>query len=501
MDRNLRCLVAIALALVVSAGCGTRVRREAASSAGSASAAPTAAEAAPPPAAPLDAAGTTPAGAGGAPAPAGAAVPNSAGASPATARSASASPGTAGAQRTVPRPGTPAAPTADRARSVPTGPAAPSPNQPVPGKATGRTPITIATFGIQSGPLGGILTGVPALQAWVRWKNDTGGVNGHPIQLLVYDDGGDPAKARGQVQEAIERRGSVAFLHSTALLTGQGTQAYIVSKGVPVVGSETGSDWFYSSPLYFPQASSARFMYKSIPYGMASMILPAGKKKAASINCLEAQACKDAGEVFRAEGPRAGLEVVYTAQASLAQPGYTAECLQAQRAGAEAVVVALDPSGVDRFVNDCARQGYRPVYSLPSLILTNAVKGNPNLEGLAAPLTTFPFFQSGTPATDEFQRVMRKYAGGVVLTAGMAAAWTSAKLFEKATAQLGEPPTPQDILTGLTSIQNDDLGGLTQPLTFAAGANAKGTTCWFMSTLRKGQFVSPDNFQRHCLGD
>ena len=405
------------------------------------------------------------------------------------------------AQGAVPRQATSPAPGANRSGSVPPGGATPAPKQPVPGPVAGSTPFTLATFGIQSGPLGGILTGVPALQAWVRWKNDGGGVNGHRVQLLVYDDGGDPAKARGQVQEAIERRGAIAFLHSTALLTGHGTQAYIASKGIPVIGSETGSEWFYSSPFYFPQASSARFMYRSIPYGMAGMILPAGKKKVASINCLEAQACKDAGEVFRADGPRAGLEVVYTAQASLAQPGYTAECLQAQRAGAEAVVVALDPSGVDRFVNDCARQGYRPVYSLPSLILTNAVKGNPNLEGLVAPLTTFPFFQSGTPGTDEFQRVMRKYAGGVILTAGHAAAWTSAKLFETAAAQLGEPPTPQGVLAGLTSIKNDDLGGLTQPLTFAPGANAKGTTCWFMSTLKKGQFVSPDNFQRHCLGD
>lgn len=112
---------------------------------------------------------------------------------------------------------------------------------------------------------------------------------------------------------------------------------------------------------------------------------------------------------------------------------------------------------------------------------------------------TFPWFQSGTPATDEFQAAMKRYGAnlepGVALTMG----WVPGKLFEKATASLPEAPTSAAVLEGLWSIQKDDLGGLSQPLTFTRGKPAApNPICWWNLRIENGRWVSPDQFKRTC---
>ena len=68
-----------------------------------------------------------------------------------------------------------------------------------------RSPLTVASVGTYSGPAGVTLNlFVRGAQLWLKHVNKTGGVNGHSVQLLVYDDGGDPARHRAQVQEAVE---------------------------------------------------------------------------------------------------------------------------------------------------------------------------------------------------------------------------------------------------------------------------------------------------------
>ena len=50
------------------------------------------------------------------------------------------------------------------------------------------------------------------------------------------------------------------------------------------------------------------------------------------MTCVEADGCKSLGRVFPKYGPEFGLDVVYQAGVSLAQPDYTAECLNARNA-------------------------------------------------------------------------------------------------------------------------------------------------------------------------
>jgi len=62
-------------------------------------------------------------------------------------------------------------------------------------------------------------------------------------------------------------------------------------------------------------------------------------------------------------------------------------------------------------VSSCARQGYRPSYALYTAEIKESFKDDPNLAGLTASVSTFPYFQTGTAATDEFQQAVRSYGG------------------------------------------------------------------------------------------
>lgn len=386
------------------------------------------------------------------------------------------------------------------------GPGTPAPDggarNPAPGGASavppGDSPINIASVGILSGPAGAALApNVTGVQIWVKWINDRGGLNGHPVKLFVYDDGGDPAKHRAQVQDAIESKKVIAFVMNNEAIAGQGSVDYIESKRVPVIGNEGASYWFYDSPMYFVQASTGDANFHAAIGAGAQLLLEKGKRYG-SIVCVEADGCNAAARVTSESAEALGFEVVYGSRASIAQPDYTAECLAARNAGVQTLLVFLDPAGIGRVGTACARQGFNPNYLTANSLVVDAQKDDPNLKGIVASTPVFPWFQKGTPATDEYQEAVKRYGQGLTPGVGGPTGWTSAKVFEKAAANMTEPPTSEAVLQGLWTFRNEDLGGITQPLTFFEGKTATPVSCWFTIVVQDAEWTTPDNFQRHC---
>ena len=361
------------------------------------------------------------------------------------------------------------------------------------------TPAVVASVGTYSGPIGSVLFSmVEGAQVWVRWINQKGGLNGHEVRMLVFDDGGDPARHQAQVKEAVERHRVIAFLNNGDAGTGHASLRYITEKQVPVVGSDLGSEWAYTNPMYFPQGTAGdAFHYSNIAMAAEQMV-PKGKTKLATIACTEAQACADAERIFTQTAQGLGFQHVYRARASLVQPDFTAECLAARRAEAQVFIVYLDSNSVARLAASCARQDFRPIYSVPQAIQSARQAVDPNLGGMLVHTSVFPYFQTGTPATDEYQRAMTTFGGNLTNGVGTAVGWTSGKLLEVAGARLPEPPSSVALLQGLWSIRDDTLGGLTHPLTFVEGGTARRRACWFTLLTRNGAWVSPDGYRLHC---
>ena len=375
-------------------------------------------------------------------------------------------------------------------RSIPSGPSATPEVGP-------RSPVRMASVGTYSGPVGTILEPLlKGAQLWIKAVNAKGGVSGHEIQLLVYDDGGDPARHRAQVQEAVEHQGVIGFFANAEAVTGAATVEYLESKRVPVVGMDLGEIWAHSSPMYFPQASAGDELIRTVPLSIAQQVLARGKKRFGTLICVEAEACSRGDRIIAETAKQAGLDHVYRGQASLAQPDFTAECLSASQKNVEVFAIFLDANSVARVTAACSRQGYHPTYA--TNLIVEQQKENPEFAGAVGGTVVFPWFQSGTPATDEFRAAVRDYGGGIVLGVGSAMGWAAGKLLERAAARIPEPPTTESLLAGLWNIKADTLGGLTPPLTFVKDQPPARVTCWFNLTVAQRAWVSPDGFRLNC---
>jgi branched-chain amino acid transport system substrate-binding protein len=329
--------------------------------------------------------------------------------------------------------------------------------------------------------------------------NSRGGLNGHPVNLVTADDGADPARHRAQVQEMVERDHVIAFVANQEPLSGEPSVAYHNHVRVPVIGSEGNGQYFYESPMHFPPFAHASPLLKAWLASSAEQLVPESKTKLATMACHEATGCGQfdalAGGGYAAE---VGFKVVYRARSSIAQPDYTAECLNAKSAGAEVFWLVMDANSVSRIVTSCSRQGYRPTYVLPLNGSTSAHLAVPDFEGAIIASQAFPWVVSDTPATAEFQAALARYRPGLPVAPQHSVGWTAAKLFERAAARMPEPPTAVAVLEGLWGIRGDDLGGLTHDLTFTRDQPAAERICWFKVRIRDGRFIAPDGTHHYC---
>jgi branched-chain amino acid transport system substrate-binding protein len=358
--------------------------------------------------------------------------------------------------------------------------------------------VKIGNVGTYTGLLGAFYRpGGDALKAWQKTVNARGGVNGHPVELILADDQSDQARHRSLVQQLVEQNKVLAFVGNMEGVTGAGTVDYLTKKRIPVIGTDTGGTWMYDSPMYFPQASSGAHIVEYAVASPAKHAVAAGKRKAGVLACQEAQVCRDIQGKFPIYARKYGLEPVYQAQASVAQPDFTAECLAAQRAGVEVFVLGFDVGSTNRVGSSCARQGFRPMFA--STTATNSQAEVAEMDGLWGSTSAFPWFQDNTPATQEYQAAVKQF--GLAKEAGptSTAGWAAGKLFEKAAQNLPEPPTTEAILEGLWSLQNETLGNLVPPLTFTRDQPAVQRTCWFASIVKDRRWESPDNFTANCV--
>jgi branched-chain amino acid transport system substrate-binding protein len=376
-----------------------------------------------------------------------------------------------------------------------TAPAAPA----IPPLSSRSSPVLLGNIGDYSGPAGVSTTALlKGIQMWVKTINAQGGLRGHQVKLLAYDAGADPSRHRAAAQDAVERAHVVAFLGNVDPVSGNGSVEYITQKRIPVVGTSTQDTWSYTSPMYFPQASAGDLNGYAGIAGPAQMLVPAGITKIGTVVCVEAAQCSNVDQKWSSWAKSVGFEHVYRAKASLAQPDFTAECLSAQRAGAQALIMAFDANSYRRFAASCARQGYKPVFAHFSQSVYDGAKDDPNIARVVSASNVFLWFQSGTPATDEYQRAVERFGATLPPGAGGPTGWAAGKLLERAVRDAVDLTTAS-ILQGLWTIKDDDLGGVTQPLTFVENEPATATTsCWFNLSGQNGNWSSPDGFKLHC---
>jgi branched-chain amino acid transport system substrate-binding protein len=361
--------------------------------------------------------------------------------------------------------------------------------------AANQSQVVLGNIGSYSGLAGAALPGSqPAIQAWSQWVNAHGGLHCHPVKLVSADDGADPARALSLAKDMVESQGAIGFVSDMVPLTISGIRPYVEQQGVPVVGGDVSlADWI-QSPMLFPSGTDADSFRQAQVREFAS----AGLNKLAILYCGETPSCSQ-GANYIINHPPPGVQIVYSAEISVAQTNFTTECLQAKNKGATALYVASEGNSLIHIARDCAQQSYKPRFSAASIAVLPQMASIPSLDGMIALIGNAPWFETNTTGVREFRQAMAQYAPNAPITAAALAAFASGLIVQKAASSFGAHPTAKDLVSGLDALQGYTADGLTPPLTYHAGQGSGPVPCYFLITVQNGNWVAPNGANAKCL--
>ena len=69
---------------------------------------------------------------------------------------------------------------------------------------------------------------------------------------------------------------------------------------------------------------------------------------------------------------------------------------------------------------------------------------------------------------------------------------------EEAAKTCPTSPPHEDVLNGLWSIKDNDIGGLTYPLTFPKMGNSPKKACWGVVVIKDKKFIAPKGSAVAC---
>jgi hypothetical protein len=339
---------------------------------------------------------------------------------------------------------------------------------------------------------------VDAIKAWVADTNAHGGVACHPVKYYVADDGGDPARNAALTEQMVSERKVVAMLYSSDPLSAQGGKPVLERAHVATIGNEGASDWFNSSPDFFPVAASGLKIIDA-QYALAGQEFTAAQRDHFGVlACLEVSLCSLFGGDTGAKIAKSdGLTMIYNGSATMVAPDYTSNCQAAKNAGVQSMMLAGDNGLVSRAIRSCNKINFHPLYTTSPIAITAAAVELPELEGLIVGSVVKPW-TANDPNALRYLATLAKYVPGALPAGAGAVGWACAMAFELAAKNLPANPTPKDVYAGLWTFKNQDFGAYTAPLTFAKDKAASYPLCWWGMEIENKSWVTLNNGTRAC---
>jgi branched-chain amino acid transport system substrate-binding protein len=334
-------------------------------------------------------------------------------------------------------------------------------------------------------------------KAWIDTVNASGGINGHPIRFVFFDDKSNPGLSVNDVHTLVQSDHVIAILDATA--EDQGWASYVQGASIPVVGSGNSTTPFYANPDFYPEGQTQ----DAVNYSVVAVGKAAGGTRFGNIYCAEAPQCQAGVSQVKQAAQKVGVPFSSAIEVSASAPNYTAACLAAQQAHTDSIFVADAYAVVDKVASDCAHQGYHPIWVADGLDLAPSFANIPG--GLYANVTNVPYF-ANTPEIQTMNAAFDKYYPGMrsssLYQEAYASMWASGLLFADAAkagglGANGTTPTSAELIKGLESLHGDTLDGMAPPLTFTAG-QPHPVHCWFEALMKNGKASLPNGTATTC---
>ncbi|WP_157172868.1 ABC transporter substrate-binding protein [Nocardia exalbida] len=362
-------------------------------------------------------------------------------------------------------------------------------------------PIVIGSICSCSGPAAGSVgRSSDVLQAWASWVNDRGGINGHPVELITYDDQQNPTTALAVAKRLVEEDKVVAIVGQTSLVSSS-WQSYVDSKGIPVIGGQPVDAPFITDPNFFTSGTTLPVLM----LGEVAQAKKAGAKKLGVYYCAEIPVCEQLPQMVKPMAEQSGLGFA-SEKVAIAAPNYIAPCLAFKEKGVDAVFPGVSVEAISRIAASCAQQGYKPIQAPTGVSLQKAWATDPNFEGSIFAGSNALYTDESIPAIKDFNDALAEYIPGLRDSTDFSSPllwpWAGGQLFLAAAEAAGLSPssTSADVIKGLRALRDETLGGLAPPLTFPEGKPAF-PMCYFTGNTKGGAFHSDNGGKPTCIDE
>jgi len=329
--------------------------------------------------------------------------------------------------------------------------------------------ITIGTISTESGPVPGLGTSALAgAQAYIAYRNSTGGVCGRQLALRTADDGSDNGRHRAAVNDMSSQVIGIAG----GLGGGDAGSADLVeSLQMPVVVTAISEGYQNASTVF---DINPPFADVHRPIGKFTYLYEQGVRTAALVYPAVDQTRSEILGKQRPQMEAAGIQVVLQHEYPLSTLSFDSAARAVANSGADYMLFLSDAGQSASMARSMADTGYELDFEeYVTAYGSNFVDlAGDAAEGAISWTRTLPNEEAGANAEQQaFLDWMDQAAPGVVRDTFAADSWSGVKAMVDALAALPGPITRDGLLAQLRTMSPYDAGGFLGPIQLGAKLN------------------------------
>ena len=137
------------------------------------------------------------------------------------------------------------------------------------------SPINVGDIASLTGPeASSIDQTTEVLEAWAKTVNAKGGLQGHPVNVIVKDDGYNPATSLADVESFVTGDHIVALIDNSDVDTSW--YSYVEQNKVPVIGGQTEDGPYENADFFDPARRSTTSLWRGL-HGQAGALQGHGR--------------------------------------------------------------------------------------------------------------------------------------------------------------------------------------------------------------------------------
>jgi branched-chain amino acid transport system substrate-binding protein len=319
-------------------------------------------------------------------------------------------------------------------------------------------------------------------EAYFKFINDQGGINGRKLEYIAYNDDYEPPKSVAAAKKLLEK--DQAFMFITPMGTGTTAAVRPIAEEAKTIifGPGSGSPMFTRpyNPLFFLTIINYYDqMYLTVDY----LLKERGLKK---ISLFGAKG--EIGQVTR-EGTVArlkkyGLEIAAYDEASPTDVDVSAQFNKIRGVGSEAVIISATPKPATLMLQEMQKNNWKPLTVLYGPI-TDQVPGMAKEagEGVIC-IQMYPPPESNLPEIQKHREIMKKYVNKDINTYTIWG-YINAKIVTEVLKRLGNDVTTENFIREAEKLRNWDTG-LGLKITFTS-SNHDGSKMAYFTIVKGGK--------------